>query len=201
MSVTSASRRRTMRFLSRSGVLGSFQSRGKSLARAAIRARCCSSTAARSCFRCCSYCYCASVNVRSFSFQSASSESATRRLANRLVAAELERRWNEKLERVSQLEHAYTRSESEAQWDLTAEERKAIAELSQDLPAIWSADTTTNQERKQLLRMAIESVQLDGISQAGQVEGQIRWRSGAITSLSVKRSAPGEGSLKTPAEA
>jgi hypothetical protein len=121
--------------------------------------------------------------------------------ANRLVAAELERRWNEKLKRVSELERAYARSESEAQWNLTAEERKAIAELSQDLPALWSADTTTNQERKQLLRMAIESVQLDGISQAGQVEVQIRWRSGAITSLSVKRSVPGEGSLKTPAEA
>src|SRR5215813_5219475 len=36
---------------------------------------------ARSCFRCCSYCSCASVNARSFSFQSASSESATRRFA------------------------------------------------------------------------------------------------------------------------
>jgi len=121
--------------------------------------------------------------------------------ANRLVAGELERRWNEKLERVSQLERAFARAESEAQWNLTGEERKAIAELSQDLPAIWSADTTTNGERKQLLRMAIETVQLDGTSQAGQVEVQIGWRSGAVTSLGVKRAMPGEGSLKTPAEA
>jgi hypothetical protein len=49
--------------------------------------------------------------------------------------------------------------------------------------------------------MAIESVQLDGVSQIGQVEVQIRWRSGTITSLIVNRSKPGEGSLKTPAEA
>ena len=69
---------------------------------------------------------------------------------------------------------------------LTAEERTAITELSRDLPAIWSAETTTNQERKQLLRMAIESVQVDGISQAGQIEVQIRWRSGTITSLQRK---------------
>ena len=121
--------------------------------------------------------------------------------SNRLVAAELERRWNEKLERVTQLERTYAQAERDAEWNLTAEERAAITELSRDLPAIWSAETTTNQERKQLLRMAIESVQLDGISQAGQIEVQIRWRSGTITSLSVKRSAPGEGSLKTPAEA
>lgn len=121
--------------------------------------------------------------------------------ANRLVAAELERRWNEKLERVAQLERAYAQAEREAGWNLTADERAAITELSHDLPAVWSAETTTNQERKQLLRMAIESVQWDGVSEAGQVEVQIRWRSGTIISLSVKRAEPGEGSLKTPEEA
>ncbi len=74
-------------------------------------------------------------------------------------------------------------------------------ELSQDLPAIWSAGTTTNQERKQLLRMTIESVQLDGVSTPGRIEIQIRWRSGTITVASVKRAAPGEALLKTPEQA
>jgi DNA invertase Pin-like site-specific DNA recombinase len=120
---------------------------------------------------------------------------------NRLVAAELERRWNEKLQRVVQLERAYAQAEHEAEWSLTADERSAITELSRDLPATWSAETTTSQERKQLLRLAIESVQLDGSSQAGQIEMQIRWRSGTMTSLSIKRVAPGEGSLKTPEQA
>jgi hypothetical protein len=121
--------------------------------------------------------------------------------SNRLVAAELERRWNEKLERVTDLERAFAQAERDAEWKVTPDERKAITELSRDLPALWSAETTTNQERKQLLRMAIESVQVDGSSQAGHVEVQIRWRSGTITSLSVKRAAPGERSLKTPEEA
>jgi hypothetical protein len=66
---------------------------------------------------------------------------------NRLVASELERRWNEKLERVAQLEQANTKAETEARWDLTADERAAISALSQDLPAIWAAPTTTNQDR------------------------------------------------------
>ena len=121
--------------------------------------------------------------------------------ANRLVAGELERRWNEKLERVAQLERVYAQAERDAEWSLTEEERAGIAELSQDLPAIWSAETTTDQERKQLMRMAIESVQLDGIRQAGQIEIQIHWRSGTVTDHIVKRPAPGEGSLKTPEEA
>jgi hypothetical protein len=68
--------------------------------------------------------------------------------SNRLVAAELERRWNEKLERVTELERAFAQAEREAEWKLTAEERAAITDLSRDLPAIWNAETTTNQERK-----------------------------------------------------
>jgi hypothetical protein len=117
------------------------------------------------------------------------------------VAGELERRWNEKLERVAQLERTYAQAERDAEWSLTEEERAGIAELSQDLPTIWSAETTTAQERKQLMRMAIESVQLDGTRQAGQIEIQIHWRSGTVTDHIVNRSAPGEGSLKTPEQA
>lgn len=120
---------------------------------------------------------------------------------NRLVAAELERRWNQKLEQLARLEQAYARAEQEAHWELTTEERAAIRALSADLPAIWRAETTTDQERKQLLRFAIEAVFLDGASQAGQIELQIHWRSGTITSMRVRRPAPGEGSLKTPAGA
>jgi len=120
---------------------------------------------------------------------------------NRLVASELERRWNEKLERVARLEQAYSQAEQEAEWNITPEERKTIEELSQNLPVLWKAPSTTNQERKQLLRLAIESVQLNGVSQAGQIEIQIRWRSGTMTRSCMKRTAPGEGSLKTPPNA
>ena len=90
---------------------------------------------------------------------------------HRLVASELERRWNEKLERVAQLEQAHAKAEADAQWDLTAEERAAISALSQDLPAIWAAPTTTHQDRKQLLRSAMEYVQLDGVSRVGPDRG------------------------------
>jgi hypothetical protein len=120
---------------------------------------------------------------------------------NRLVAAELERRWNEKLDRVTQLEQAQQTAEAQAQWDLTAEERAAISSLSRDLPAIWAAATTTNQERKRLLRLALEGVQLDGVTCAGQIEVQVRWRSGVVTRLSVPRHRAGEDALKTPAGA
>ena len=41
--------------------------------------------------------------------------------SNRLVAAELERRWNERLERVTELERSFAQAERDAEWKLTAE--------------------------------------------------------------------------------
>jgi hypothetical protein len=120
---------------------------------------------------------------------------------NRLVAGELERRWNAQLTRVAELEQAYAKAEQEARWTLTPEERADAQTLAQDLAAIWHAETTTPAERKQLLRLAIEAVQLDGVSHPGWIEIQLRWRSGVVTRLEVKRRKPGEWSLKTPAQA
>jgi hypothetical protein len=120
---------------------------------------------------------------------------------NRLVAASLERRWNAQLTRVAELEQSYAKAEQEASWTLTPEERGAMQTLAQDLSAIWQAETTTQAERKQLLRLAIESVQLDGVHRPGWIEIQIRWRSGVVTRLDVKRVQRGEWSLKTPMQA
>ena len=119
----------------------------------------------------------------------------------RLVAAELERRWEETLARVAQLEHAVAQADRETAVALTDEERVALDTLAQDLPAIWHAETTTDRERKQLLRFAIAAVDLDGLTRPGQVAIQIHWRSGTITTLQVDRPRPGDGSLKTPAAA
>jgi DNA invertase Pin-like site-specific DNA recombinase len=119
----------------------------------------------------------------------------------RLVAAELERRWEETLARVAQLEQAFAQADQGDAVVLTREEHAALDTLARDLPAIWHAETTTDRDRKQLLRFAISRVDLDGLSQPGQVAIQIQWRSGTITTLQVARPRPGDGSLKTRVEA
>jgi hypothetical protein len=105
------------------------------------------------------------------------------------------------VERVNHLEKAFIQAEQESQWNITPQERQTIKRLSQNLPHVWRAETTTNQERKRLLRMAIASVQLDGVSNTGKIGVQVRWRSGVLTSFTVKCPAPGDSSLKTPPEA
>lgn len=105
----------------------------------------------------------------------------------RLVAAELERRWNDKLEALQKLEKAYTDAQRQARFTVNVEEKRAMEKLAQDLPAVWNAPTTTDAERKQMLRYAIEEVQLDGVTTPGKIAIRITWNSGAVTERQIDR--------------
>lgn len=118
---------------------------------------------------------------------------------NRLVAATLERRWNEKLEAVQNLEQAYRQAQTQAHFSLTEEEQIDIRRLAQDLPAIWHAPSTTDRERKQLLRYLIAEVQLDGVGTAGMIDIRVSWRSGAATTRRIERLKVGAWAPRTDA--
>ena len=106
---------------------------------------------------------------------------------NRLVAAELEQRWNDRLEALHMLEHAYAEAQRQAHFSVSGEEKKALQRLAADLPALWQAPTTTDAERKRLLRYVIAEVQLDGVTTPGKIAIQIIWQSGAVTDHQIDR--------------
>ncbi len=116
---------------------------------------------------------------------------------NRLVAAELERRWNEKLETVQELEHAYHQAQQEDRFSLSAEEEREIRNLAQDLPAVWHASTTTDRDRKELLRYLIAEVQLDGVTLPGKIDIRVTWRTGAVTNKQIDRLKVGSWAPRT----
>ncbi len=68
---------------------------------------------------------------------------------------------------------------------MTAAERAAIAALGSDVERVWSAATTTDRDRKELLRTLLEEVIVTVDRQAGHAELTLRWRGGAITELTV----------------
>ena len=98
---------------------------------------------------------------------------------NRLVARTLEAQWEEKLRALEELEHAHQRWLAQQAFTLTETDRQAILALGKDLPAVWQAPTTTNADRKQLLGLVIQSVQVDGKQVQGQLWYQINWQTGA----------------------
>ena len=103
---------------------------------------------------------------------------------NRLVARGLERRWNERLAALEAVraEAQAARLQSDA---LTADELERASRLASDLECVWSAETTTNRDKKRLLRCAIEEVQLTTEEKRYLV--RIVWKGGATTDLYVVR--------------
>src|SRR5689334_5317979 len=72
---------------------------------------------------------------------------------NRLVARELERRWEEALKEQRRLEEEYARFGRNQPAGLSACEREQIRSLARDLPALWYAATTTAADRQRIVRL------------------------------------------------
>ena len=104
---------------------------------------------------------------------------------NRLVARNLERDWNEKLVAVERLEREYATTPRPSSVVASPEERARILGLAQDFQAIWEAPTTTNQERKQLLRFLIDNVTLS--QREDSIHIGVRWQTGALSERKIPR--------------
>jgi DNA invertase Pin-like site-specific DNA recombinase len=110
---------------------------------------------------------------------------------NRLVARSLEAQWEDKLRAVEQLEREYESWRHRQQLVLSDDDRDQILALAEDLPRVWSASTTTAADRKQILRLLIDSVLLDNHRIVGRTWFQINWRTGATTEHSRVRRVRG----------
>lgn len=100
---------------------------------------------------------------------------------NRLVARTLEEQWEDKLRSLEQLQREHESWRRRQQIALTEDDRQQILALAEDLPSVWSAPTTSAADRKQLLRLLIDSVLLDNRRSVGRTWFQINWRTGATT--------------------
>jgi hypothetical protein len=113
---------------------------------------------------------------------------------NRLVARGLEADWEAALRALADAEAELARREARRPKTLTAQEKTAILALGDDLNAVWSAPSTTDRDRKQLLRTLLDEVNLrvDRDRTGGQAKLVLRWKGGAISELIVpiKRSPP-----------
>jgi hypothetical protein len=72
---------------------------------------------------------------------------------NRLVARELERRWEEALKEQRRLEEEYDKYCRSQPVALTLAEQEQIRALARDIPELWHADTTTPADRQRLVRL------------------------------------------------
>jgi hypothetical protein len=100
---------------------------------------------------------------------------------NRLVARTLERAWEEKLQAQQVLEEEHHRLLQQHPRVLTSAERAAIRRLAADIPALWHATTTTDADRKEIIRQVVERVEVDAQGASEQVQVRITWAGGGQT--------------------
>jgi excisionase family DNA binding protein len=116
--------------------------------------------------------------------------------ANRLVASELESRWNAALERAAELEQQRDAVTHE-RVVLTEAEQVRLLELGRDLPSLWNHDAASSEMKKRLLRTVLEEIMIgDDASRTNHLI-VLHWKGGVHTELSVARNKPGKKYCET----
>ncbi|EKV26571.1 hypothetical protein C882_2283 [Caenispirillum salinarum AK4] len=108
---------------------------------------------------------------------------------NRLVASELERRWNDRLVDVARLEDQLTAQSGEDTGALTEEERAHLMALGRDLDAAWNHPGATTETRKRIVRTAIHEIMVKVEDE--RINLVIHWAGGDHTRLVVPKNRPG----------
>ena len=104
---------------------------------------------------------------------------------NRLVARGLEAEWEKCLQNLHAMEADLAGRQAAKARALTAEEHARIVALGQDVERVWSAPSTTDRDRKELLRTLVEEVLVDVNREAENAHLVLRWRGGLLTELDV----------------
>jgi hypothetical protein len=116
---------------------------------------------------------------------------------NRLVARTLERAWEAALSELSRLEAEYERALRERPVAPTQTELAAIRAISADLPALWQADTTTQEDRQTIVRLLLERVLVEVIGDSEQVRVECHWLGGTRTEHRIVRPVSSAKRLST----
>jgi DNA invertase Pin-like site-specific DNA recombinase len=119
---------------------------------------------------------------------------------NRLVARELERRWERALGELRQLEDDYARFQAEVPREMGAADRDRIRALAGDLPALWAASTTCGADRRAVVRLLIDRVVLTRRGEAELIDVAVHWRGEAVSRHVVRQRVRGYQHLGRYAE-
>jgi hypothetical protein len=106
--------------------------------------------------------------------------------AKRLVARELETRWNTALERVAHIEDRIARHDAAAALRPKVD-RVTLLALARDLPTAWNAPGTDARTKQRITHILIREVVLDLDDATNEARATIHWNGGRHTELRVSR--------------
>jgi translation initiation factor 2 beta subunit (eIF-2beta)/eIF-5 len=104
---------------------------------------------------------------------------------NRLVARTLETQWELCLSKLKDAEKELERRQRQSPKRLTHDQRTSIRNLGEDLKQVWQAPTTTHRDRKELLQMLLEEVNIAVDREESKAHLILRWKGGVISEQEV----------------
>ena len=116
---------------------------------------------------------------------------------NRLIAAQLERNWEDALRRVEDCRSRLTALDAPD----PAAPVPDFAGLGADLASAWTAPGVTTRARQLLLRTLVTGIIADVDEEAREVVVTVHWRGGQHSRLRVRKPRTGEHGCRTPEEA
>jgi len=119
---------------------------------------------------------------------------------NRLVADELERRWNQALQRVREVELRIEQHVHRHRNVAAAPTREQFEDLASELEAVWSCSEMDVRLKKRLLRTLLHEIVVDVDAAAGEVMLTLHWKGGVYTELRLPRRRRGQNSSQTSKE-
>jgi hypothetical protein len=110
---------------------------------------------------------------------------------NRQVAGELERRWNEKLVQLRDLEiQRESLDQAKPTLSLSAEERERLMSLGKDLAKAWNSPGASIETRKKIIRLLVQEIIVDVVDDSLALV--IHWQGGDHTQMTVKKNKIGQ---------
>jgi len=119
---------------------------------------------------------------------------------NRLVARTLETEWENRLHDQKAAEAELERKENEQRLQLTDLQREQIRCLGGDLKQVWNAPTTTDRDRKELLRGLLEEVKINILPEESKAHLVLRWKTSTVSELDVIWRVPKVATVRTDEE-
>ena len=117
---------------------------------------------------------------------------------NRLVAGELERRWNEKLVQLHALEMQLDNlNQTEQTPALSVADRARLMILGKDLAKAWDSPGVSVETRKKIIRLLVKEIIIDIIDETLALV--IHWQGGDHTEMKVKKNKVGQTRWTTEA--
>jgi DNA invertase Pin-like site-specific DNA recombinase len=110
--------------------------------------------------------------------------------ANRLVASELESRWNKALTHVAEVENKI--AAHNAITPATAIDPISLSSLASDLRTVWAAPTTDARLKKRIVRTVIQEVVADIDAEAAEIVLVVHWAGGVHSEMRLPRRRRGQ---------